>query len=192
MPVLLVALLLLGAALVVVLLFLVLLPLSLVQRYRVGTARRPARGWVATVNLVSVAISALLFLLVAGITGLWVPNALRYGAAGLLAGCLLGFLGVATSRWEATPGALHYTPNRWLVLAITLLVAARLAYGVWRGWYAWRVTPGEESWLAVAGVAGSLGAGAVVIGYYLTYWAGVRRRFRRHAPRLPSRTTLSG
>ena len=187
MPVLLFILLLLGGALLVVLLFLVLLPLSLVQRYRAGTARRPARGWVATVNLVSVAISAFVFLLGAGITNLWVPDTLRYSAAGLLAGCLLGFLGLATSRWEATSSALHYTPNRWLVLAITLLVAARIGYGVWRGWHAWRVTPGGESWLAAAGLAGSLAAGAVVIGYYLAYWAGVRRRLRRHTPRPPSR-----
>ena len=40
-----------------------------------------------------------------------------------------------------------------------------------------------ESWFVAAGVAGSMAAGAVVLGYYLTYWIGVRRRYRRHAAR---------
>jgi hypothetical protein len=40
-----------------------------------------------------------------------------------------------------------------------------------------------ESWFVAAGVAGSMAAGAVVIGYYLVYWLGVRRRWRRHAVR---------
>jgi hypothetical protein len=30
-----------------------------------------------------------------------------------------------------------------------------------------------------SGVAGSMAAGAVVLGYYLVYWFGVRRRFKR-------------
>lgn len=33
-----------------------------------------------------------------------------------------------------TPRTLHDTPTRWLVLAITLVVAARIVYGLWRGW----------------------------------------------------------
>jgi len=34
--------------------------------------------------------------------------------------------------------------------------------------------------VASFGVAGSLAAGAVVLGYYLSYWLGIRRRLRRH------------
>ena len=33
---------------------------------------------------------------------------------------------------------------------------------------------------AAVGVAGSMGAGAVVLGYYLMYWAGLRLRTSRH------------
>lgn len=40
-----------------------------------------------------------------------------------------------------------------------------------------------ESWFVAAGVAGSMAAGAVVLGYYLVYWIGVRRRYRRHVAR---------
>jgi hypothetical protein len=75
---------------------------------------------------------------------------------------------------------LHYTPSRALVLAITLVVASRMVYGLWRAWHAWRSAGGDASWLATSGAAGSLAAGAVVLGYYLAYNAGVAWRFKRH------------
>lgn len=161
-------------------------PLSILQRYRAGTARRRARAWVATVNLCALGLSAALLLLGAALATGWVPRALPYTMAGLIAGCILGLLGLALSRWEPAPGSLHYTPNRWLVLSITLLVTARLAYGFWRGWQAWRSTPAGVSWLDAAGAAGSMAAGALVLGYYLAYWAGVRYRLKRQA-RMPAR-----
>lgn len=177
MPLVLVAL----ALLLLLALFFLSLPLSLVRRYRMGTARRPARGWVAAVNVLTLALSTGLFLLAAGVTSLWVPDALVYTLVGLAIGGVLGLLGLAATRWEATPRSLHFTPNRWLVLALMLVVTARLLYGFWRAWSAWGSTgPGGE-WLAAAGVAGSMAAGAVVLGYTLTYWVGVRRRLLRHA-----------
>jgi hypothetical protein len=160
--------------------FTAMVPLSLVLRYRAGTARRLARGWVATLNVVGIGLSAGLFLAAAAFTTLWVPRALPYSAAGMAAGCLLGVLGLWLSRWETLPRSVHYTPNRWLVLAITLVVTSRLFYGLWRAWNAWRTTPDDTSWLAAAGVAGSLAAGAVVLGYYLAYWTGLWFRLRRH------------
>ena len=172
-----------GFALVVILAAIAFTPLALVQRYRLGTARRRARGWSATVNVAGFAFSSGLFLAAAGITSLWVPNALTLTLAGFVSGCLLGAVGLALSRWESAPGSLHYTPNRWLVLGVTLLVTARLAFGFWRSWHAWHVTPDYGSWAAESGVAGSLAAGAVVLGYYLTYWLGVRRRLRWHDER---------
>jgi hypothetical protein len=157
-----------------------MMPLSLVLRYRAGTARRRARLWVAAINLAAVAISAALLLTVAGVTSYWIPMAFRYALIGFAGGCLLGLLGLWLSRWEQTPRALHYTPSRTLVLAITLLVTARLLYGFWRSWHAWHQAPGDASWLAASGAAGSLAAGALVLGYYVTYWAGVWRRISRH------------
>jgi hypothetical protein len=171
-----VPLLILAFALFVILAAIALTPLTLVQRYRLGTARRRARGWIATVNVVGLAFSSALFLTGAAVTSLWIPNALTHALLGFMGGCLLGLAGLALSRWESAPGSLHYTPNRWLVLGITLVVTARLAFGFWRSWHAWRATPDFGSWAAASGVAGSLAAGAVVLGYYLAYWLGVRRR----------------
>ena len=170
-------------AVVVVLALVALMPLAILQRYRMGTTRRRARGWLATINAVGMALSVVMFLTGAAITSLWVPGAFGYTAAGVLAGCALGAAGLLLTRWEPGPGSLHYTPNRWLVLGITLVVAARLAYGFWRGWESWRLGVQGESWFVAAGAAESMAVGAVVLGYYLGYWLGVRQRFRRHERR---------
>jgi hypothetical protein len=167
---------------VAALLFLIALvfsmPLLLVLRYRAGTMRRRGRKWAATINLLSFLLSAALFLWVAAMTTLWVPNTFISSLAGLASGCVLGLLGLAVTRWEPSPQALYFTPNRWLVLLITLAVTARLLYGLWRIWHAWRTAGANDSWLEAAGIAGSMAVGAIVIGYYLTYSAGVRWRLR--------------
>ena len=160
-----------------------LIPLSIVQRYRVGTSRQRARGWLAAINLVGLSLSAFLFIAGAGVTSFWIPGAFTYAVGGLAAGAALGIVGLWLTRWEPSPDALHYTPNRLLVLAVMLIVVARLIYGFWRGWHSWQAGLNGESWFVAAGVAGSMAAGAVVLGYYLTYWIGVRRRIRRHAAR---------
>jgi hypothetical protein len=123
--------------------------------------------------------SAAFFLLTAALSTFWVPDALTFAAAGLAAGSGLGAIGVWLTRWEATPRSLHYTPNRWLVLVITLLVSARVIYGLWRSWTVFRAGIAGTSAIAAFDVAETIGAAAVVIGYYLAYSAGVRRRIRQ-------------
>ena len=154
----------------------VLIPITLIQRYRTGTMRRRARVWLVTINAVGISLSIPLFLLSAALTNIWIPAAFSYALGGVGAGVVLGFAGLALTRWERFPDALFYTPNKWLVLAITLAVAARIAYGFWRTSHAWQSIGGDVAWAASSGVAGSLAAGALVLGYYCTYWWGVRFR----------------
>ncbi len=171
---------LLALALVLLLPILVILsmPLILVQRYRMGSRRRRARGWLATLNAVGLALSTTLFLLGAALTSYWVKGTLIDALVGVAAGGVLGVLGLLLSRWDDEAGALHYTPSRGLVLAITLIVAGRIAYGFWRALDAWN--GGAQKWIVASGAAGSLAAGGLVLGYYLVYWLGVRRRLRAH------------
>ena len=157
-----------------------LLPLTLVQRYRMGTARRPARGWLIAINVVGTAISVVLFVIAAAVTSAWVPFAFTYTLLGLAVGLSLGVVGLALTRWDPTAKFLYYTPSRLLVLAITLIVTARVMYGFWRSWHAWAAGRDYSSWATESGVAGSLAAGAVVLGYYLAFWLGLRRRMKRH------------
>jgi hypothetical protein len=169
----------------------VMLPFALVFRYRSGTRRRRARVWVATLNAVSLAISATIFLITAAITTRYIPTSFSFGTFGLACGAILGLLGLVLTRWERDGASLYYTPSRLLVLAVTLVVTLRIAYGFWRAWHTWRAAQEGTSWIAAIGIPGSLAAGAVVIGYYLIYWAGVRSRARRsvRVPRVESAAT---
>lgn len=172
-------LLLLALLLLAILVSVVLIPVALMQRYRMGTVRRRAWPWLASLNAAGITLSLVLFFAGAAFTNIWVPHALAYSALGAIAGMSIGLLGLVLTRWEPTGSGLYYTPNRWLVLAITLAVAGRLAYGLWRGWHAW-TNVGAESWLVASGTAGTLAAGALILGYYFAYWIGVRRRVRRY------------
>ena len=103
MPFIAVAIALVGGVLAVI----ALMPLSLVLRYRAGTARRPARRWVAAINLVAVGVSATLLLMVAAITSYWIPVALRYALMGLAGGGLLGLLGLGPRVDVIEPASLR-------------------------------------------------------------------------------------
>ena len=172
-----VPLLLLALLLLLPLALALMMPFVLFQRYRVGTARRLARPWAATFNVMAMTFSSIFFLIVAAITSAWIPNAFTSAVSGMAVGAALGIIGLWLSRWEATPRTLHYTPNRWLVLIVTLAVTVRVMYGFWRGWAAMRLGA-DDSFIAAFGVAGSLAVAAIVIGYYLAYGFGVRRRIR--------------
>src|SRR5687768_15853120 len=153
-----------------------LMPLILIQRYRVGTARRVARAWTATLNVVLMALSAICFLAGAALTGVWVENAFTGAVAGVALGAGLGLVGLLLTRWESTAATLHYTPNRWLVLMVTSLVSARVLYGFWRSWTVAQAGVYGTTMVLAFGIPESLAAGGTVIGYYTAYAFGVRRR----------------
>jgi hypothetical protein len=176
MPVLLLALLI--ALVLLPFVLLVLMPLTLFQRYRMGSARRKARPWLSTLGLVLMSLSAIGFLAGAAVTSVWIPNAFGGAAAGIAVGTGLGVLGLLRTRWEATPATLHYTPNRWLVLLVTLMVSARVLYGFWRSWQAAQAGIYGTEMVLAFGIPQSLAVGGTVIGYYIAYAAGVRGRIR--------------
>lgn len=155
--------------------------LSIAGRYRAGTARRQGRSWVATVNVWSTAFGAGFFLLSTGFIAIWIQHAFSYAVAGMFCGAVLGLCGLALTRWEANKDTFHYTPNRWLALIIVFALIARLGYGWWRGFHALDGQP--HPWLTGSGAALSIAVAAGVIGYYLVYAFGVRRRLSRHSRR---------
>ena len=159
-------------------LWVLLLPLALLQRYRHGRARRRAQGWAVRVNAWLLALSALLLLLGAWIGSRWIDDALREAAIGLAAGIAVGIAGLWASRFEATPQGLYYTPNRWLVLALTSLLALRIVFGLWLGWRHWQPAQVSE-WSTWLDRGGLLAVAAVLLGYYLAYTVGLLRRIDR-------------
>ena len=164
--------------LILLALWLLLLPLSLWQRYRLGKARRKAWPWLVRLNGWVLLFSACLFLASMALTAFWWPGALAYALAGMGIGLATGIAGLWLSRFEITPQGLFYTPNAWLILLLTLLVTARILMGfveMWRYWQGREALPvipvlDHASLFAVAGL---------VIGYYLSYTWGLRRRLPR-------------
>jgi len=178
MPLLLIPLLIL----IVLALWLLLLPVGLWQRYRFGKARRRAWPWLVKLNSWALLVSAALFLLSMALTGLWWPGALVYAVAGLAAGLPVGVLGLALGRFERTPQGLFYTPNAWLILALTVLVAARIVMGFVELWRYWK---GSQSlvMIPVLDHASLFAVAGLLIGYYLVFTWGLRRKLPRDLTR---------
>ena len=151
-----------------------LLPLALVQRYRHGRLRRRAQPLAVRVNAWLLALSVPMFLLGGWVAGHWVPDAGVYATGGLLAGLLVGALGLALTRFERTPQGLYYTPPAWLVLALTVLVAARIAWGIAGAWQRWEgAIPAPGHW---GDHAGLFAAGGLLLGYAVAQAWGLKRR----------------
>ncbi|MFD0740169.1 DUF1453 domain-containing protein [Lysobacter koreensis] len=167
------------AGLAFVLLWLMLLPLALWQRYRRGHARRRAVPWAVSLNAWLLLASTGLFVLTAWLSGWWIAGALRHALLGLAAGVAVGIVGLWLTRFERDARGLHFAPNRWLVLALTAVVAARIGYGLWHAWQLWRADAGHAQWLAQQG--NLLAVGGLLLGYYLAYAWGLRRRTSRLA-----------
>jgi len=173
MPLLLIPLLVLG----VVLLYLLVLPLSLMQRYRGGHRRRRVQPWVIGANAWMLALSAAGFLFGAWISNRWIAGAVTHAVLGLAAGATLGLLGLALTRFDRVASERFYTPNRWLALSLTLLVAGRIALGFWQAWQWTRSGAEHAAWLVRQGDL--LAVGGVLLGYYLAYTWGLRARIRK-------------
>ena len=158
--------------------WLVLLPLSLWARYAAGRARRRAQGWIVGGNAWLLAVSVPLFLLSAGIADRWLANALQDGVLGLLVGVFVGIVSLWLTRFERDAYGLVYTPNRWLVLALTALLALRILAGLWMAWR--QVTTGAaDAFTAWLGAGAWTGVAGVFLGYVLAYTWGLRARLRR-------------
>ena len=166
------------AVLALLAVWLVLLPISLWARYASGRARRRAQGWVVRGNAWLLAISLPLFLLSAWTATVWIDDALRDACLGVLIGVGVGTVGVWLTRFERDAKGWVYTPNRWLVLGLTAIVAVRVFAGIWM---AWRHMSGDVSgavarWLDAGAWTGIAG---LFLGYALAYTWGLRARLSR-------------
>ncbi|BBJ97964.1 CcdC protein domain-containing protein [Xanthomonas campestris] len=165
------------AVIIALAVFAVLFPLSLLQRFRVGTARRQARGWLLLINLVSAAVSSVLFVVFTLIAAAFWPGAISHAAFGWACGLVLGVVALRLTRFERNTQGLFYRPNLWLVLALTGLVLVRIVAGLVQGWRStWHGVPWPvEGWLSHASL---LGAAGVLLGYALAYATLLWRRWR--------------
>lgn len=159
----------------IIALVIALMPLSLWQRYRRGHSRRRAVGWAIGVNAWSALVAMGLFAISAAVSTVWIEGAATHAAIGVLGGVLVGFVGLWLTHFEHDGTHVHYTPNRLLVLVLTLLVAARIGLGLWQ--VAHVAAPRGDAW--VLQHASLFAFGGLLLGYATTYAWGVRSRVRR-------------
>jgi hypothetical protein len=160
-------------------LWVVLLPLSLWQRYRYGRARRMARGWLLALNAWSLLVSVAIFLAVSAFGLIWWPDSLLGAGAGLAAGIVLGLLGLWLTRWEVAPQGVFYQPNAWLALLLVVIVAARIVWGVVQMVEYWRSESVPATHALLSGHGSLLAVGGLLLGYYLVYAWGAKWRVAR-------------
>lgn len=160
--------------LAVLALWALLLPIALVQRYRLGKRQRRAQPWAVSANAWLLLVSAGVFVAAAWLSSLWIQGAISHALGGLALGIVLGIVGLWTTRFEHRGGTLHYTPNAALVLLLATVVALRIGLGLWQVVAHWR-RDGQLPAL-LADHAGLFVAGGLLLGYALAYAWGLKRR----------------
>ena len=159
--------------------WLLLLPLSLWQRYRYGRARRMARRWLLTLNAWSLLVSVAIFVAVSAFGLFWWPDSLVGAGVGLLAGSVLGLFGVWLTRWEVAPQGVFYQPNAWLALLLVAIVAGRIVLGMVQMVQYWRSDAAPATHALLSGHGSLLAVAGLLLGYYLVYAWCVKWRVAR-------------
>ena len=153
-------------------LWVLLLPISVIQRYRFGKARRRVQPWFVRANAWVLLVSGCVFVTSAWVLANWIEGALFDALAGLGVGGVAGLLGLALDRFENTPQGAFRTPNHWLVLGLSLLLAGRIAMGLWLAWSDGPGT-GMTAWITRGGLIAVAG---VLLGYAVATAWGLRYR----------------
>ena len=99
---------------------------------------------------------------------------------GLACGAALAYVGLRHTRFEVTPEGRFYTPHTYIGLAVTLLFLGRLLY---RFLYLSNganevLGPGSNAAAAYQKSPLTVGIFAVLVGYYVLFYAGVLLRTR--------------
>jgi hypothetical protein len=100
------------------------------------------------------------------------------GLAGLGAGVALAFIGLRLTRFDVMPGGIFYTPNGYIGAALSALLLGRLVYRFQVLYPSMQVAKAEtgDAFASFQGSPLTVALFGIVIGYYLTYCAGLLAR----------------
>ena len=100
--------------------------------------------------------------------------------AGVAVGIGLGVYGLRTTTFELVPEGFFYTPNAHVGIALSLLLTARVGYGLYLTWSGTSgFTSPPASFVRTPQTLFIIG---IVAGYFATYAAGLIRWRRNNAP----------
>lgn len=164
-------------------LWVLLFPLWLWRRYRLGKARRRLWPFWMRLNAWLLPLSLLLFLLGASLASLAWPGSVGYAGAGLLAGAASGAIGLLLGRLERFPdGSWHYTPSALWMTLLMLIVVARLLLGALDLWR--RVVQADAlAWIPMFDHASLFAIGGLLLGHAATTSWALYWHIRPRAPR---------
>jgi hypothetical protein len=150
-----------------------LIGLALYFRFRRTFGRQP----VAPRRM---AFRIALLLLVAGVTLARAPNLSNVMGAlsGALAGGILAFVGLATTRFTFEGESRFYTPNPWIGLGVTALFLGRLAARFLHLKDAMAKEGGADTFAAMNRSPLTVATFFVLATYFVVYFAGVLRKAR--------------
>lgn len=97
------------------------------RRLRRSIGRQPLRPRRIISSIVAFSVLSVLF----AIAGLEFPRILIGLGGGLLAGALLGLLGLRLTKFETTEEGHFYTPNTHIGVGLTVLFIGRVIYRFW-------------------------------------------------------------
>jgi len=148
----------------------------LYRRFRANFGRQPVQPTRKVVRLVILTLVAVLFL---GVT-LHSPPALEAAGGGLLAGVLLGVLGVRLTKFDSDAQGRYYTPNSYIGGAVTLVLVTRLIYRMFSLYSTSQLAPapGTDPFATITQSPLTLTFVMLTVGYYLMYTAGVLYKSR--------------
>jgi hypothetical protein len=149
---------------------------SIVRRVRRAFGRQPVqpvRLWIR------IGILTLVGGLIAATSVMRGGGMLEALIAGLACGAALAWVGLRHTRFEVTPEGRFYTPHTWIGLAVTLLFLGRLAYRFLYLANGTAGTFGDPNMAATYQKSPlTIGIFAVLVGYYVLFYAGVLLRTR--------------
>lgn len=143
----------------------------LYRRFRANFGRQTVQHTRMVVRLAIWLLIVALFMMIA----MRSLPALEAAGGGLVAGILLGVLGLRLTRFESDAQGKYYTPNAYIGGAVTLLLVTRLAYRMFALYSMPQLgpPPGADPFAAMTRSPLTLTFVMLTVGYYLMYTAGV-------------------
>jgi hypothetical protein len=148
------------------------------RRMRSSIGQQPFQPARKVTRLVIFSVITALFLWVATHSA----PAMEAAGGGLLAGVVLGIVGVRLTRFHSDEKGLYYTPNTYIGAGVTLLLVGRLVYRMVSVYstpqFAAAPLPGTDPFAQMTQNPLTFALVMLTIGYYLAYTAGVLYKSR--------------